>query len=65
MGSVHLIDVTELVARSRATKLGSRVKLAVDANKIGSIPLGTAFSPASTLPGVELDLVTTARSVGR
>jgi len=59
------IDVTELVARSRAEKLGFRVKLAVDPSETGFVPLGTAFSPTSTPPGVELHLVTTARSAGR
>ena len=54
-------DVTDLIGRFRETKLGFRVKLAVDPIETGFIPLGTAFSRASTPPGVELDLVTTAR----
>jgi hypothetical protein len=59
------IDVTELVARSRAAKLGFRVKLAVDPAETGFVPLGTAFARSSTPPGVELRLVTTARPAGR
>lgn len=54
-------DVTDLVAPLRGARLGFRVKLAVDPTETGFIPLGTAFSPSTTLPGVELDLVTTAR----
>jgi hypothetical protein len=55
-------DVTDLIALSRGARLGIRVKLAVDPNETGFIPLGTAFSRAATLPGVELDLFTTARN---
>jgi hypothetical protein len=55
-------DVTELVARFRGARIGFRVKLAVDPVETGFVSLGTAFARSSTPPGVELDLVTTARN---
>jgi hypothetical protein len=55
-GQTFALDVTTVVAQELGSNIGFRVKLESDPAETGFRPLGSAFSPSTTPPGVVIQL---------